>query len=142
MSASRENYVQEALEELRSQRERILKARAALTGRSTTVRSKDRSVAVTVDGRGAVTAIDFVSTKFRRMAPAELGSLLVETIEAARKEAAEQAAETFQPLFPAGVDLRAMLSGKVDFDQMFSDAIKASQEPLPGERSPGEGPVG
>lgn len=133
MSAPHQNHVEEALEELRRQRERLAKARRDMTDRATSVSSKDRMVSVTVDGRGAITQISFGSTKFRRMAPAELGAVLVDTINAARQAALNEVAEKFQPMFPDSLKVKNLLSGKLDIDQMFADAMRLAKEPMPGE---------
>jgi DNA-binding protein YbaB len=134
MTTPMENDVQQALDEFERQRERIQRIRAEMAETSTTVRSKDRSIGVTVDSRGAVTAIEFGGTKFRRMAPTELGAALVETIQSARAAAMEQVAGAFQPVFPASTGVAGLLSGTFDLDQMFAEALRVAREPMPGEQ--------
>jgi DNA-binding protein YbaB len=133
MTATGQDMVEAAMRELRSSRERLMALRSTMSEASTTVSSKDKAISVTVDGRGAVTGIAFHSAKFRRMAPAELGAALVDTIGAARQSALERVAETFQPMFPSPLRAKDVLSGKLDLDAMFADAIRAARRPMPGE---------
>jgi hypothetical protein len=66
--------------------------------------SRDHCLVVTVDARGELAALGFLGTRYRSAAPAELADLIVETVAAARQEAAERVARIFGPLIPAGVD--------------------------------------
>jgi DNA-binding protein YbaB len=122
--------------ELQRTRQRLTALRSEMAEASTTVSSKDKMISVTVDGRGAVTGITFQTAKWRRMAPAELGAALVSTIAAARQEAMERAADKYQPVFPAGMPARQLLSGRLDLDKMFADVVRRAGEPMPGEPRP------
>jgi septal ring factor EnvC (AmiA/AmiB activator) len=48
--------------------------------------AQDRSLTVSMDSEGRLSAIKFNGTHYQRMAPAELSSVLVETINKARQE--------------------------------------------------------
>jgi DNA-binding protein YbaB len=133
MTAAGQDMVEAAMQELQRSRERLVALRSTMSEASTTVSSKDKAISVTVDGRGAVTGIAFHSAKFRKMAPAELGAALVDAIAAARQSALERVAETFQPMFPSALPAKDVLSGKLNLDAMFADAIKAAGRPMPGE---------
>jgi len=128
MSQSGQDLIKEATEELRRRQERLQKARAKLTDASSKARSKDGMVTVIVDARGQLSAINFNSQKFRRIAPAELSSILVETIVRAQAESRERVLRAFKPLLPQGLDLSDVLAGKTDLKQMFDDAVRESDE--------------
>jgi DNA-binding protein YbaB len=88
-----------------------------------TVRAKDRSLAITLDGRGEVTNIAFNGTKYRTMAPAELAHLLVETIRTGRAQCAQKLTEAMgQPQLP-GIDFSELASGKVNPMEVFDKLI-------------------
>jgi DNA-binding protein YbaB len=125
---SGQDLIEEATKELRRQQERLLKARAKLADTSTKVRSKDGMVTVILDARGQLSSINFNSQKFRRIAPAELGSILVETIVRAQSESRERVLGAFKPLLPEGLDVSDLMAGKVDLNKMFEDAVHQSEE--------------
>jgi DNA-binding protein YbaB len=87
-----------------------------------TVRSKDRSVSMTFDGRGEVTGITFNGTKYRTMAPPELAHVLIETIRAGREQCVQKLASVMgQPL--PGIDFTELASGKVRPDEIFEKLL-------------------
>ena len=85
MSAQPHESFEEAVNELRRSQERLQSLRGELQSKATKVTSKDGLVTVTLDGSSEVTSISFNTAKFRRMAPAELGAVLVETIAVRRR---------------------------------------------------------
>lgn len=90
------------LEELVAESER--RVRAALTVQRdlaalrASVRSRDRSISVSVDARGALTGITFHTDGYRAMAPAELTRLILDTVKAADGQLAARVRETTAPL--------------------------------------------
>jgi DNA-binding protein YbaB len=132
MSMSGEEIIQQATAELRRQQADLMAARAKLEDASTKVTSKDRMVTVVLDMRGQVGSITFHSQKFRRIAPAELGSILVETITRAQEECRERVMRAYRPFVPSGLNLRDMMAGKTDLNKMFEDAIREADEMMPG----------
>lgn len=129
--------IREAAEEFDRQQERLSKLHKSLSQKSTKVVSLDRSVTVELGASGEVSSIRFNSQKFRRMAPAELGALLVETISKARAQSREQILSAFRNVIPAGIThIDNLLAGKPDFDKMFADARQQAAEML-ASASPG-----
>ncbi len=118
----------EATAELRRQQERLQAVRSRLREVKTKVRSKDGMITVTLDGRGDVSSIAFNTAKFRRMAPAELGAALVETIRQARGQAHEQVASAYRQFLPSGLGLEDLLSGKGDLNRMFDDVVRKAND--------------
>src|SRR4051812_43020998 len=82
--------IADALGELDEQRRKLTEMQGQLATAKTTVRARDRLFIVTLDGRGEVTEIAFDSLRYRRLAPAELAKLIVDTIATGRKEAIDK----------------------------------------------------
>jgi len=62
------------------------------------------------------------------MAPAELGSVLVEAITKARAQGRAQLAEAYRPFLPEGLDLTKIMSGKFSVDSIFESARQRSEQ--------------
>jgi DNA-binding protein YbaB len=120
----------DAVAELRRQQERLQNASSKLKDSKTTFRSKDGAITVGLDGSGEITSIAFNTTKFRRMAPAELGAALVETISQARAQSREQMLSAYRQFIPAGTGLDDLLAGKRDFSGAFDDAVRRANDIL------------
>ncbi|HWS31763.1 MAG TPA: YbaB/EbfC family nucleoid-associated protein [Actinoplanes sp.] len=133
MSIPVQNQIEKALAELTATREALARTQRDLAGMQLSAASKGRELTVTVDSRGAVTDIVFHTGAYRMMAPAELSSLLVQTIDAARTQASEAALEAFAPLLPESFPLEEVLSGDPDIDRIFDDAVRTADIPFPGE---------
>ncbi len=134
MTAPMYDRVEAAMRELREQQRRLQEVQNQLASEGVSVTSRDHMVTVTLDARGEVSGITFHSTKFRRMAPAELGSVITQTIRQARQRAMEQVIAAYQDFLPSPIDLRKVLNGDFDLDQMISDAVRMASEPIPGEK--------
>jgi DNA-binding protein YbaB len=142
MSSPLQNKIEQAYAEFEQQKVAISGFEREVAAAQTTVTAKNRAVSVTVDGRGDLVEIKFPTNLYRTMAPAELGSLLVETTKTARDQARESAADMFRGLVPAGVPVLDMLNGSVDFDEMMREAMRVVNESLPGMTRSGEGEEG
>ncbi|MEV4759973.1 YbaB/EbfC family nucleoid-associated protein [Micromonospora sp. NPDC049559] len=100
----------------------------------TTVTAKNRTLVVTVDGRGDLTDVKFPTSSYRKMAPAELSSLLVETITSARNQARASMNEFLETLLPSGM-AADFLQNAVDVDEILNEAVSAANEMFPNTRS-------
>jgi hypothetical protein len=90
---------------------------------TTTVQAKDRSFSMTFDGRGELTSMTFQGEKYRKMAPAQLANLIVETLRAGRAECMEKLSDfAGEPILP-GVDFRDLASGKVSPSELFDSLL-------------------
>jgi DNA-binding protein YbaB len=116
----------EATAELRRQQERLQAVSSQVEENKTKVMSKDGMITVTVEN-GRVSSITFNTTKFRRMAPAELGSALVQVIGQAQAQATEQVMSAYREFMPSGFGLDGLLSGESDFNAMFDDAVRRAE---------------
>jgi len=134
MPKGAEDLIRGAAEELRQQQARIKEIRKELDGVTFKATSKDRMITVTVDTKGEVASIVFNTAKFRRMAPAELGAILAETIRQARAESRDKVLDAYQSLIPSGMGLADAFSGKgsLDLDKIFDDAFSKANEAIPG----------
>jgi DNA-binding protein YbaB len=73
-----------------------------------------QSVKVTVTANGEVTAVDFPTGAYRRMAPKELSEAMLAALAQAREKALEQVAELTSIGLPPGVGASDLLQGKAD----------------------------
>ncbi len=128
MTADMNFSLDEAIAELRRQQERLRNASSRLRDVKSKITSKDGMITVTLDGSGEVSSIAFNTAKFRRMAPAELGAALVETIGRARTQAREQVVSAYRSFIPGGLDLEDMLTGKADLSRIFDDAVRRAND--------------
>jgi len=103
--------------------------------------SKDGMITVTLDSQAGVSSIAFNTTKFRRMAPAELGSALVQVIRQAQTQARAEVMSAYGPFMPSGLGLDDLLSGKSDIRSVFDDAVRRAEnmlaDGLTGRPAPG-----
>ena len=122
--------IQEAAAELDRSQERLGKLRGQLAKASTKVTSADRMVTVELDSSGELSSIRFNSQKFRRLAPAELAGILLDTITKARAQSRERILGAFRSVMPAGagMGLDDLLAGKPDLDKMFDNARRQARE--------------
>ncbi|MFI5843121.1 YbaB/EbfC family nucleoid-associated protein [Catenuloplanes sp. NPDC051500] len=137
MSSPLHNQVEQAYAELEKKRAALSEVQGSLAGASSTVQSRNRAVAVTMSSRGVVTEIKFPTGAHRTMASAELGALLVETIEAAREEAMRRTMSAFEGLLPSGLPTADLLMGDgtdagLDLEALVSEALRASGGGAPG----------
>jgi DNA-binding protein YbaB len=130
MTADANFSLTDAIAGLRRQQKQLEAVSSRLRDAKTKVRSKDGAITVTLDGGGEVSSIAFNTTKFRRMAPAELGAALVETIGQARAKSREQVMKAYRSFIPAGVGLDELFSGNANFDRVFDDAVRRANDIL------------
>jgi DNA-binding protein YbaB len=119
---------EKAMEELQRSQERLKAVRKKLQDKPIKVTSKDGMISISLDAAGEVTSIAFNTQKWRRMAPAELGSALVEAITQARTQGRAQLAEAYRPFLPEGLDPAKIMSGNVSVDGIFESARKRGEQ--------------
>jgi DNA-binding protein YbaB len=132
MSAQPHESFQDAVDELRRSQERLRSLRGEMQSKATKVTSKDGMVTVTLDGKSEVTSITFNTAKFRRMAPAELSAVLVETISRARSEGRSRVIDAYKSMFPKGMDIDGIMTGKFNTDKIFDDAVRQAEAIMAG----------
>lgn len=92
--------LEEAFRKFEHNNDAIATIQQKLQEATTVITSKNRAVAVTVDGHGELSEIKFLNSAYRRMSPSELGALLKETIGQARAEAADNLMAMVTERFP------------------------------------------
>ncbi|MFJ6836862.1 YbaB/EbfC family nucleoid-associated protein [Streptomyces sp. NPDC091209] len=89
-----------------------------VTGTATAPR---QTVKATVSSQGDVTAIEFPTGAYHRLAPRELSEILLATIRQARAAALEQVAELTSLALPPGISAADLLQGRVDPTALLPD---------------------
>lgn len=119
-----------ALQTLAEERERLGRMHERMA-QGTTTTSKDRTLSVVMNGRGEILKLTFNNTRYRQMAPAELASLVTETIAAARVESLSQLADVAGDEVLPGISLQDLAGGQVDLERMVGSFLSASLDVLP-----------
>jgi hypothetical protein len=99
--------------------QRIVETQRRLREISCTATSPRKSVSVTVGHGGVVTDVSFPTSAYKQLPPAELASVVLETITAARELATAEAATIVAPSVPEGVNVHALLSGSMDLQSLL-----------------------
>lgn len=132
MSSPLQNRFEQAFAEFEEQKTAISEFERKLAESSMTVTAKNRAVSVTVDGQGDLMELKFPTNAYRTMAPAELSSLLVETIRTAREQARESTSELLQTFLPGGISSYDMLNNPIDFEEIMGEALRTADRMFSG----------
>lgn len=114
MPSPYDQQIEDLLEQYRRQREQAAETRRRINATTSTATAPRQTVKVTVGAQGEVTAIEFPTGAYRRMAPKELADVLLATIQQARSEALDGAAGVLAGELPPGVTVADLLQGRVD----------------------------
>jgi DNA-binding protein YbaB len=121
-NASLAEATEKAMQAFEGEQRKLTDLQEKMEEDSSTVRSKDRSLSMTFDGRGELTGMKFHGTKFRSMAPAELGHLIVETVRAGRTQYLEKMSENMGELMP-GLNFADLAGGRVNPGQIMESML-------------------
>ncbi|KQX49509.1 MULTISPECIES: YbaB/EbfC family nucleoid-associated protein [unclassified Streptomyces] len=132
-----EERLAEALAEFEETRARLDEAAAEAARISVTVTAKDRTVEATVGAQGELTQLRFPTNRYRTMAPAELASVVMGTIAAARAQASSQLLDVYRPFGPIpGLDADAEGGfSPVEWDELFAPLRQDPDLVVPSSRS-------
>lgn len=83
---------------------------------SCTVTAPRQVVSVTVGHGGFVKDVRFPNSAYKKLAPAELSSVIVKAIADAQQQVARETATLMAPMLPPGVDAEKLFSGELDVD--------------------------
>jgi hypothetical protein len=125
---SAEDAAEAAMRTFEEERRKLSELHRKMDEDSSTVRAKDRCLSMTFDGRGELTAMKFLGTKFRSMAPAELAHVIVETVNEGRARSMKKLGESMGTGLP-GVDFAELAAGKMDPEKL----LEALLSPILGE---------
>jgi DNA-binding protein YbaB len=136
--------IDEALNGLKAEHAKVVEAQRKMNEATEVVNSQDRSVSVTVDGRGEVVKVAFKGTKYRSMPAAELGRLVTDTIAAARRKVYDRMESVLGPMIPEalGLDVGAALRGDADLGEMVDKLVNGFTHNMPNITPPSFGPGG
>jgi DNA-binding protein YbaB len=106
---------------------RIAAAREELAVRRVSETSKDHLVTATIGAGGALVDLKFNTTAYRSMAPAELASVVRETVERARGRMQRELLEAVQPLMPGRVRMRDVAEGRLSVEEFLDEARRGRE---------------
>ncbi|MFD2473437.1 YbaB/EbfC family nucleoid-associated protein [Amycolatopsis silviterrae] len=128
MSSQYEKMLEDAMGAYQRQRDHFDETRREVETATSTVTSARREVTATVGRTGELTELSFPTSAYKRMAPTELASVIVQTISAAREKSITAAAELMAPLLPPGISAQDLMSGKADVNTLFSARVPGFDE--------------
>src|SRR4051794_38583986 len=98
MAESIKDRLAKAVANLKETQKAVTQAQEQLSTASATVRSRDRSVEVTVNSQGHLSEVKFLDGKYRTMGAAQLSAAVTEAAQRAQAEMAQKVLDAFQPL--------------------------------------------
>ncbi|MGF1429410.1 YbaB/EbfC family nucleoid-associated protein [Kitasatospora sp. LaBMicrA B282] len=108
------DQLQQAMAGLQEHRARMQEAQLELQAATASVTSKDRLVTAVVGPQGQVMSITFHTDDYREMAPAQLGRVLTDVLNAARAQMGEKVTSTMRNFQGLGDMLRQTMVGGAD----------------------------
>ncbi|MEZ0095360.1 YbaB/EbfC family nucleoid-associated protein [Streptacidiphilus sp. EB129] len=123
-----EARLKELLDGYQRKRDGFMELQKQLGGTTATVRSRDRSVSVTVDARGQLTALKFESKDYQTMEPAELSEVILDTLGKARDKVRGEARQLMTPFLPQGTAFDELADGKLDWSKLLPEKPRTPEE--------------
>ncbi len=121
MSTPYDQGIEDLLALYHKQREEAAETRRRINEITGTGTAPRQSVKATVSAHGEVTAIEFPTGAYRRMAPKELSEALLTALAQAREAALTQVAELTSVGLPPGVATADLLQGRADPTVLLSE---------------------
>jgi DNA-binding protein YbaB len=116
-----QDQLEQTLAEYRQRRADLQQMQEQMASMSSTATAPRNVVSATVDTHGQITGIAFPTNAYKNMAPAELASVVRDTVRKAQTMAREQLVELMEPMMPAGMSMRGKEPGKLDIDRLFPE---------------------
>ncbi|MFD9596453.1 YbaB/EbfC family nucleoid-associated protein [Kitasatospora sp. NPDC059973] len=114
MPSPYDQEIEDLLAQYARQREGAAETRRRIAATTATATDPRQAVKATVGAQGELTALEFPTGAYRRMAPKELADLLLATVGQARAQALEAVSAVVTAELPPGVVLGDLLQGRVD----------------------------
>jgi multidrug efflux pump subunit AcrA (membrane-fusion protein) len=127
MTESMDERIAQARAQLEETRAAVARARAELGSASTTARSKDRSVEVTVGPQGELTRLKFLDGKYQTMEAAQLAASVLEAANKGRAAMARRVIDTFSAVSPPDENAANIPNYNPDWEQIFGSALSAGR---------------
>lgn len=139
MTSAFESMINDMMAEIQKQRESLVRLQQGAPEINGSARSKRRQVSATVDARGELIELKFHGTGYRSLAPAELATIIVDTVREAREEAHRQLWDVVGENFPNGTQFADLINGDYDWTESLSlpaPLLELLRTPLPGQEEP------
>ncbi|MGW2716914.1 YbaB/EbfC family nucleoid-associated protein [Streptomyces sp. NPDC001492] len=127
-SSPYDQHIEELLGAYRRQRAQIGDLQRRMREVKASATAPRQALKVTVDSQGEVTAIEFPTGAYKRMAPLELSQILVATIQKARTTAMAEVAEVLSGHLPEGISATDLLQGKADLGGLLPETPAMADE--------------
>ncbi|MFH8386879.1 YbaB/EbfC family nucleoid-associated protein [Kitasatospora sp. NPDC018058] len=134
MTTPYDERIDQLMEEYRHHRQAADELQRRLREISATATAPRQTVKVTVGAQGELTAIDFPTGAYRRLAPAELAEAITTAADDARRQALALAGEAIAAHLPQEVSATDFLQGTADLVALLPeeppvlDAVRAYVE--------------
>ncbi|WP_432036366.1 YbaB/EbfC family nucleoid-associated protein [Streptomyces cucumeris] len=119
MSESIKDRLAKAVAQLEETKKAVAHAQEQLSTASVTVRSRDRSVEVTVNAQGQLSEVKFLDGKYRSLGASQLSASVMEAARQAQARMAQTVLDTFRPLSETAGGRPHIEGSGVDWDQIF-----------------------
>lgn len=119
MPSPYEELADQALAAYQKRLDELAGSRQKMAEVSATVVAPRQVVSVTVGGRGELTGLKFPVDAYKNMAPAELASVILKTVQDAREKALSKTAEVLAPMLPDGFSAEDIVKGTADLGSML-----------------------
>ena len=127
-SSPYDQHIEELLGAYRRERAQIGELQRRMREVKASATAPRQALKVTVNSQGEVTAIEFPTGAYKRMAPVELSQLLVSTIQKARATAMAEVAEVLSGHLPEGISATELLQGKADLGGLLPETPTMADE--------------
>ncbi|RSN39950.1 hypothetical protein DMC64_37030 [Amycolatopsis sp. WAC 04197] len=126
-----DRMLEKALADLNAEREKLTELSRVWKEETTTVKAKDQSLSMTFDGRGDLVDLVFNESKYRAMPPAQLASVILETLRNGRAKSLERMNEIMGlGESKGGLDLAAFAAGELDAEQIMESLMGPMYEKM------------
>jgi len=144
MNAFDQQQIEELFAAYHETRAEALRTRERIAGISVSAAAPRQTVRVTVDGLGAITALEFPTHAYRKMAPAELSEAILRAVADARAQVLNELAalSPASGLLSGVVNPADLLAGRADVARLLPEDPAAAAPFATGLAAPASGPGG
>ncbi|OXM54006.1 hypothetical protein CFP71_20460 [Amycolatopsis thailandensis] len=126
-----ERALEKAMADLNAEREKLTELSRVWKEERTTIKAKDQSLSMTFDGRGDLVELVFNESKYRAMPPAQLASVILETLRNGRAKSLERMNEIMGVGGSQdGIDLAAFATGELDAEKIMESLMGPMYEKM------------
>ncbi|GHE24042.1 YbaB/EbfC family nucleoid-associated protein [Streptomyces capillispiralis] len=133
-----EERLAKAMAHLEETRQAVDHAQQQLRTATVTVRSKDRSVEVTVDSQGHLGEVKFLNGKYRTMGAAQLSAAVAEAAHQAQADMAHMVLEAFRPVSETSGAQPHVEGSGVEWDDIFGPLLDTVDKGADARRRAGD----